>query len=494
MITSVTYKPLYLGPAYNPIIWSVLSSKVNNTDFKYVFDIYVDGVKINRIKQRANPTGYGMLDISTIMQGQLDSNNPLAPITQGETSIDWANAKFFQDNSFMSKHVYLKAGEEYTTNGVSNIYIGTADQIGDPSYALYSGNSTLTTIPVQVWAASITDHEQQWSMQNTTESGIFGGNPFGGNTFYDHGVELSHPLNFNTLEQDLYEFDKMTLSWLNWSPYPTREQRPIYGFTFTFTSPVGTEYSWDVPMITQTGYAQRALCSSTVNTTLDAKYDIVHVLASPKDLAAAMSARIQQPALPVGPGWTIEITGHSNAADGSCTFGDAITETVKINVVEYCAPLYERVRLSWFNSLGGRDYWNFTMFDEKTINTKQDTYAQEQMDWSSARPVPSLNDSLIIRNLGVRGGNKALNKVITTTRKIQTDWLTQEQVNLLEGLQKSVQVLAYIHDPNNSLSDYYAYTCQVSNAAYTTKNIRQQKLVQVTFDLTYVMSQNMQNL
>jgi hypothetical protein len=116
------------------------------------------------------------------------------------------------------------------------------------------------------------------------------------------------------------------------------------------------------------------------------------------------------------------------------------------------------------------------------------------MDWSSARPVPQLNDSPIIRNLGVKGGNKALNKVVTTTRKIQTDWLTQEQVNLLEGLQKSVQVLAYIHDPNNSLSDYYAYTCQVSNASYTTKNVRQQKLVQMTFDLTYSMGQNMQNL
>jgi hypothetical protein len=494
MITSVTYKPLYLGPAYNPIIWSVLSSKVNNTDFKYVFDIYIDGIYTNRIKQRANPTGYGMLDISTIMQGQLDSNAPTSPITQGETSIDWANAKFFQDNQFMSKHVYLKVGEEYTANGVTNIYIGTADQVGNPAYALYSGNSTLTNIPIQVFAASITDHEQQWSMQDPTESGIFGGNPFNGNVVYDHGIDLSHPLNFNSLEQDLYVFDKMTLSWLNWSPYPTREKRPIYGFTFTFTDPLLNEYSWQVPMMTARGYAQRAACTSTVNTTLDARYDLVHVLASPADLVTAISSMIGQPPLAIGPGWKIKIVGNTNASDGSCTFGAEITETVNINVVEYCAPLYERVRLSWFNSLGGRDYWNFTMFDEKTINTKQDTYAQEQMDWSSSRPVPQLNDSPIIRNLGVRGGNKALNKVVTTTRKIQTDWLTQEQVNLLEGLQKSVQVLAYIHDDNNSLSDYYAYTCQVSNAAYTTKNIRQQKLVQVTFDLTYVMSQNMQNL
>lgn len=495
MITSVPYKPLYLGPAYNPIIWSVISSKVNTTDFKYVFDIYVDSVKILRIKQRANPSGHGMLDVSTIMQGQLDSNNPLAPITQGETSIDFINADFFQDNQFMSKHVFVKVGEEYTTNGVSNIYIGTADQIGVPAFNLFSGNTTNATLPVRVWAASITDHEQQWSMQKTTASGIFGGNPFYADYIYDHGVGLSYPLNFAELEQNLFLFDKMVLSWLNWSPYPVQEKRPIYGYRYVITSPVAVVVTHDVPMITARGYSQRALCSSLVGATLDSKFDLVHVLASPADIATAIAALTGQSPIAIDAGWKIQITGHENAGSGSCTFGEAVTETVTINVVEYCDnPLYERVRLSWFNTLGGRDYCNFTMFDEKTISTKQDVYAQEQMDWSISRPVPALNDSVIIRNLGVRGGNKSLNKVVTTTRKIQTDWLTQDQVNQLEGLQKSVQVLAYIHEPGSTLSDYYAYTCQVSNAAYTTKNIRQQKLVQVTFDLTYVMSQNMQNL
>ena len=75
-----------------------------------------------------------------------------------------------------------------------------------------------------------------------------------------------------------------------------------------------------------------------------------------------------------------------------------------------------------------------------------------------------------------------------------TDWLTQEEVALLEGLQKSPQVMAYIHDPNNPLSEVYPYTVNVMNATYTTKNVRQTKLVQASFDIKYVMNQKIQNI
>jgi len=108
--------------------------------------------------------------------------------------------------------------------------------------------------------------------------------------------------------------------------------------------------------------------------------------------------------------------------------------------------------------------------------------------------VPLLNSTPPINNLGIRGGTKSYNKDVTTTRKIMTDWLTQEEVELLEGLQKSPQVMAYLHDPNNPLSDDYPYTVNVVNTSYTTKNVRQVKLVQATIDIQYVMKQKIQNL
>jgi hypothetical protein len=488
MITNVAYKPTVRTPGYNPIIWSCQSTKINEPNFKFVFDIYIDGVKVNRIKQRANPTGYGMLDVSTLVQGYLDPTNNATPLTQGETEINWNGGQLYTDNENLSRHVFVRVGEEYTYNGFLQMFQGTIDAPGNPNFNLYSGNSDITTLPVRAWAASISDHEQQWNMQQTTGVGIFSSNPFDSNKNYDHGYGLANPLKFGAAEQDVYEFDKMTLSFLNWSPKVTEPQnRPIFGFRYVLTAPNGTVYSYDKPMVTATGYGQRALCDSNVGATLLPKYDIVHLLTSPKDLAYALN-----PSLTIGPGWKIEITGYNAASP--CTFGTAVTVKQIINVIEYCAPLYERVRLSWFNTLGGRDYLNFTMFNEKSITSKQEVYTQEQMDWSGSTPVPLNNNSYIIGNLGVKGGDKPYNKQIETSYKIQTDWLTQEEVNLLESLQKSPQVLAYIHDPNNPISDYYAYSAMVTNSSYTVKNVRQTKLYQGSFDLKLVMGQKIQNM
>ena len=489
MITQVTYKPTVRTPGYNPIIWSCRSTNINMPNFKFVFDIFIDGVKVNRIKQRANPTGHGMIDVSTLVQGYLDPTNPNTPLTQGETEIDWSTGKLYSDNENLSRHVYVKVGEEFTFNNTLQIFQGTIDAPGNPTFALYSGNSDITTLPVRTWAASMSDHEQQWNMQKTSEVGIFGGNPFDNNKNYDHGYGLANPLKFGSNTQDLYVFDKMVISFLNWSPNVVNTQnRPIYAFRFVVTSPTGSVYTFNRPLTTEYGYAQRAICSSTVPATLSPKYDIVHVLASPKDLVYALD-----PGLNIGPGWKIEFAGGVKD-ETTCMIIDQLTVKQTINIIEYCPPLYERVRLSWFNTLGGRDYLNFTMFNEKSISTKQEVYTQEQMDWSGATPVPLNNNSYIIGNLGVKGGDKPYNKQVETSYKIMTDWLTQEEVNLLEGLVKSPQVLAYIHDPNNPISDYYAYTAMVSNSSYTVKNVRQTKLFQGSFDLKLVMSQKIANL
>jgi len=491
MITSVPYKPTWLSPVYNPIMWSVGSSKTNSTDFKYVFEVYLDGVKINTIKQRANPSGYGMIDVSALLQGYLEGNAQNAALTQGEMTINYGYGQVFADNNLMSRSLYLKVGEEYTVNGVTRTYTGTADVVGAPAYLLYSGNTAngVFTTPVTTWSASITDQEQQWNMQATTASGIFDANPFEDNKVYDHGYGLASALNFAPLKQNVYSFDNTVLSFINWTPAVSdTQQKPIFGFRFRRLSAAGAQINQDdVPMISTYGYAMRAACETTVASTIDAKYALVHVLASPEKLALALEWSDIQP------GETIEITGYSKGSTG-CNFGTAITKTYSFNIQEYCTPLYPRVRMSWYNTLGGRDYANFTMFLEKTTNTTQDAYAQEQMNYSSSTPVPILNNVLPIGNLGIKGGDKPFNKQSTLTYSIQTDWLTQDQVNLLEGLQKSPQVLAYIADPNNVLANDYPYTVKITQSSYTTKNVRQTKLVQGTFTFSLVTSQKIQNL
>jgi hypothetical protein len=491
-ITSVPYKPVWISPAYNPIIWSVESSKVNSVDFKYVFDIYVVGttVPIQRIKQRANPAGFGMIDISTLVQGYIDSSNVNAAMTQGELTIDYDNAKVYSDNNLMSQKYLIKVGEEYTFNGVTQIYNGQTDTAGEPSFLLYSGNTqngNLTT-PVTVFPASMEDQEQQWQMRSTFQSGIFGGNPFNANTNYDHNIGLAHPLNYAPLNQSLYQFDNIVLSYLNWTPISGSQPYTIFGFRFERKSSTGTIVNTnDVPMLTSSGFGQRDICTNTIGTTLDAKYSLVHVLASPDKLAQALGWS------PISAGQTISIQGYNQST--GCDFDSPATQESRFQILEYCTPLYPRVRLSWFNTLGGRDYMNFTMFTEKTIQTTQSNYNQEQIDYSSALPVPVAQPNTVpFGNASVIGGMKPYAKQAETMYAIQTDWLLQEDLDVLEGLVKSPQVLAYIKDPYNTQADNIPYNCVVTNTSYTTKNVRQGKMVQASFTIKLAMSQNIQTI
>jgi hypothetical protein len=333
----------------------------------------------------------------------------------------------------------------------------------------------------------------------STLSGAYGEDPATGR-LYDHGLtdlydKLAYPLSLNKLEQDIYATDKMVLSWINWSPYPTFPRRIIYGFRFKWYNSAGTLVRTDdVPCVAAKGYAARTLCTDLIPAQLDAKYDLIHVLASPDNLAHAVS----NGGFTVPPGGRIEIQGFDAGVSSPCVLGQAITEKVTLNIIEECEPaLYPRVRLSWLNELGGRDYCNFTMFTEKTIETTQQVYSQEQMQWSSLKPVQTgVTDP--IRNLGILGGDKIYNKSAKTSYKIMTDYLDQEQAALLESLQKSPQVIAYINEGNSATAapgfgHDFAYTVNIKQASYTTKNVRQVKLVQGTFDIEVSLQQKIQN-
>jgi hypothetical protein len=119
------------------------------------------------------------------------------------------------------------------------------------------------------------------------------------------------------------------------------------------------------------------------------------------------------------------------------------------------------------------------------------------MQWSSLKPVQT-GVTYPINNLGIAGGDKIYNKQAKTTYKIMTDWLDQEQADLLESLIKSPQVVAYIHDGNDSpftpgFGNEFAYTVNVKQNSYATKNVRQLKLVQGTFDIEVALQQKLQN-
>lgn len=479
MITSVAYRPSRIGTPYNPIIWSVLSDKITQVDFQYVIDVYINGVNITRISQRPNPAGYGEWDVSAIVEKYCDVSN----FTQGE--LEAGSGVWFNDNAGASCHVYCKVGERYGING-GQIYNGVANVLGAPAFNVYSAHAGFTT-EVTVLSASLQDHPNLWTMQQPSTNGVWKTDPFKGGIHREWSGGLAYPLsNDYSLERNLYSFDRGILSWINYSPGSGNGL--IFGFRYRVYNPAGTLVTTiDRPLTIANGMGPKALCSTVVTGQPIAQYDLVHVITSPAQLATLTGQSITD-------GWSVIIQGHTFNNYGACTFGAAITQPITINVIPYCELLYPRVRVSWLNEWASRDYYNFTEFAEKTITTEQEQYSQYQVNWSSNVPVPQLNSSYPpFSTLPTQGGDKVFNKTATTSWQVSTDWLTQSQVDLLEGLQRSPQVIAYIYDGNNSIQNFFPYSCKVKNTSYANKLVKQNKLTQVTFDLDLNSTQALQN-
>ena len=80
------------------------------------------------------------------------------------------------------------------------------------------------------------------------------------------------------------------------------------------------------------------------------------------------------------------------------------------------------------------------------------------------------------------------NKVVTNNFAIQTDYLLQDEVDYLGAISESPSVWAYIGD------DPTPYTVTVNTISYNYKLVKQVKLVQAIYDLTYTKTQQKQNL
>lgn len=106
MAISLIAKPETISPAYNPLRFIYSSTNVNNTGFRYIFDIYESGTatKIAEYRLLPNLDGYGEQDLSKLLQNY---------VTYDYDPNDATAAYFNATNSYYKYDV--KIGEEYVT-------------------------------------------------------------------------------------------------------------------------------------------------------------------------------------------------------------------------------------------------------------------------------------------------------------------------------------------------------------------------------------------
>jgi len=535
MITGVNFRPKFYAPAYNPIVWSVSSSKAALTtivDFKYVFDIYIDDVKVNRIKQRPNPVGVGMIDVSLIAQSYLDIGN-------FANEVGTPTAKPMKTGMDAVCSVYMLIGEEYATDTDPNnlvLYPGTSDEPGSPSYRVgaqgfsTSGGSSTGNelVPVICLPYTLEWSEQQdtLAVQNTLTPpdyfGLFGyvapyvlKSPglYPASTCNSLGLFLSKSPRTtvasgewqtsatapsqNFTSYDL-PYDRQTLTFLNRNPvyqyyttagtYPyLQASSPIVAW-FEFYNSAGAnigEYS--VPNSQDFGGAPRELCNSQISTFSNTdNQELISLRVGPLDLEE-LNVWVDLGEVPAY--YTVQLFANLSI-DEECVYVGSpsvpLSELVTIQITEDCTSyLYPRVRLVWLNSLGGRDYWNFTMFAEETLDAKGLEYYQPEILWSNTTPVITSGDKT---QNWLHGGNKSYNKTSITKWTIMTDWLTQDEVDFLKETVQSSQVWAYI-----GVEDF-PYTGKIVETSYTVKTVKMVKMFKLTFNFQTSTERSIQNV
>jgi hypothetical protein len=117
MAITVRQQPANLFPAYNDAVYILTSTNVGQTNFKFVVDIYVGGVKVDRMLIPPHPTELsGKVNVSPLLESRVSvdinlSDNRILPNT----------------NSYVE--YTLKIGEAYGTSGTV-IYPGLATVSG----------------------------------------------------------------------------------------------------------------------------------------------------------------------------------------------------------------------------------------------------------------------------------------------------------------------------------------------------------------------------
>lgn len=467
-ISSVPYKPHLWSQAYNPIMWTVQSNQVTQPNFKFVFDLYVNGAATYnyRLKQNPNPSSYGMIDVSSFMQPFADVDL-YAPETTMYTNW-WASTEN------MVATVDVLVGEEYSVNGALTMFNGSG-VTGSPAYQLTAQESGTNNDQVRVLPAALPYEDSVDIMSaNTTNYPFWSDYTMDGNGLF---------LKRQSGDISVYDYDTASLAFLNWWDGGSVFNRAVQLAQFKQYDANGTLLRTDnIQNTTTAGGGPNAAANYTTQT-WNRFYLMLYLQTGPANLKTqgiwnASTAY-----------YTVQLFAKTSATT-STSPGTAVSELVTYRITDACTDLYPRVRVSWLNDLGGRDYWNFTMFYEKTTNSPGETYQQSNYNYSGQYPVPvaSAPSNSTINDKWLRGGNRSFNKVVTESFSIQTDFLLQEEVDFLGAIGQSPQVWIYVGD------ETVPKLVTVNNVTYTYKLVKQTKLVQATYDMTYTKITKKQNV
>tara|TARA_R100000781_G_scaffold18004_1_gene14114 strand:+ start:788 stop:2251 length:1464 start_codon:yes stop_codon:yes gene_type:complete len=131
---------------------------------------------------------------------------------------------------------------------------------------------------------------------------------------------------------------------------------------------------------------------------------------------------------------------------------------------------YKVRRLAWRNSVGGYDYFNFKKKSTQTINVQRDNYSSMLGTFNGSK----------WRYNNTQRGKTTRQTTATLSETLNTDWITEQDANLLEKLIMSTDV--YIVE--NADTDF-TQAVMVKDSTFVKKTVANDKLIKYTINIEY---------
>jgi len=405
MAITIRQQPTSPNMANSDLLWEVSSNQISQPQFQYVVDVFESGSStlIQRVKQQANPSGYGVFNMRQILSYQMDSDNI------------W-KTDVFTTSSECNKSFIVKFGEEYGTSVSSSVTLytgeggaGEPNKTGSAQYIITDG---LVEPNSGDWNFASSSYYEEELTDDIT---------------FTHAFALSNAPKV----QYIREGDYLTLSFYNGNANGVADSSSAQDI---FNMEV-KQYDANGVLGTTTNITSSILRGSPAGATFwDDVYDsqtaetrLVHLPAGYQNLTDN------------GISWDSDLAYYEVKVNPQATDGAenslGIWDSFTFNV-EGLQCIGEGVRFAWKNEFGVWDYYNFTLAEGQTSAMSRLQYEQVFVPYNTSTTAVNYDIT--------RRGNKPFNTKITQAKTANSDWLTQSEADWIREMFYSTNV--YIQD------------------------------------------------
>lgn len=121
-ITAINTQPANVALGYQQLVIMTTSDETAEAKFRYVFDIYVDGTKVARVKTNQNPNNKGVIDVAPIIQSYLEPTYYSVAVPAKEIHRmpdDTGSTKIISKNTSTFIRVQVRCGEEWASSATT---------------------------------------------------------------------------------------------------------------------------------------------------------------------------------------------------------------------------------------------------------------------------------------------------------------------------------------------------------------------------------------